>query len=99
MTFGEVEWTNKELIVGSLDVKALYPSLKVEKTCEIVGWMVERSQITFEVDKKSLGRYVRLTVSQEDIKKAGVDQFCPHTCPAGNYNWDFSRRREPPRAT
>ena len=67
----------KMLLVGSLDVKALYPSLKIEKTCEIVGNMVLQSEITFEVDKDSLGRYIRLAESSESIKEQGVDHLCP----------------------
>ena len=73
----EVDMSGKQLIVGSLDVKGLYPSLKVEKTCHIVGEMVNQSGITFEVDQDSLGRYIRLAVDQVTINKEGIDHLCP----------------------
>ena len=48
----------KKLIIGSMDVKALYPSLKVEETVEVVEEMIERSGITIEgADWLEIGKY------------------------------------------
>ena len=72
-----LDWDNKQLIVGSLDVKALYPSLEVADTSEICKNMVEESDIKFEVDSEALGRYIRLAVEDSVVKEEGIDMWCP----------------------
>ena len=49
----------------------------VEPTCEIVAEAIMNSNIKFEVDVDSIGRYIRLTTSQENIEQWGVDHLCP----------------------
>ena len=72
----DLDMEGKLLIVGSLDVRALYPILKVDKTCKIVGEMLKQSEIVFEVDTDSLGWYIRLAENQETIRRENVDQLC-----------------------
>ena len=41
----EADWSNKELVVGSLDVRALYPRLMVDKTTQLVSEAILASDI------------------------------------------------------
>ena len=67
-----------DAVVGSLDVKALYPSLDVEFTAEIVAKEFRESQFEVEgVDYKELGLYLAICKTEQDLEKLGLSQFCP----------------------
>ena len=59
-----------DVVIGSLDVKALYPSLDIEFTAEIVAKEFRESAFEVEgVDTKELGLYLPLNKTEEQLKK------------------------------
>ena len=74
-----VENGNK-LLVGSLDVKALYPSLNIPFAAEKISEEFIESNLEFaseSVDLYELGLYLVLTVSNEDLEAEGLKDVCP----------------------
>ena len=70
---------NRSIVVGSADVKALYPSLDVEFTVEIVSGMFENSGLEIEgIDYEEMGLYLAFTRSREELEDAGIGDVC-HT--------------------
>ena len=72
---------NENLVVGSLDVKALYPSLDIKFTAEKVAMEFIESNIEFEeesIDIYELGLYLVLTMEDEELKKKGLKEYCPY---------------------
>ena len=68
----------KELIVMSQDVKAIYPSIEKAKTVEIIGELVEKSEINFnDVDYKDMGKYLAVHLTPEDIAKNNLISVIP----------------------
>ncbi len=68
----------EEVVIGSADVKALYPSLDIGFTIEIVCEEFIRSVISFEgVDSEELGLYLALNYSETQLEQKGLHRFCP----------------------
>ena len=78
-----VEETNsrgisENMVLGSLDVKALYPSLDIPDTVEVVCQMFEESNITFDgVDYEELGLYLALNLDSRTLEGRGLAHLCP----------------------
>ena len=69
-----------KLCVGSLDVKALYPSLNIPYAAEKICDEFMESEIEFvyeSIDTYELGLYLVLTVSDEDLVDEGLRDYCP----------------------
>ena len=68
----------EEVIIGSADVKALYPSLDipftVEKACEV--FHTSDVQVV-GVDAEELGLYLALNRTEAELRDVGLLQFCP----------------------
>ena len=68
----------EEVIIGSADVKGLYPSLDisftVEKVCEVFYTSTVR---TDGLNKEELGLYLALNRSEAELRDVGLLQFCP----------------------
>ena len=65
-------------VVGSMDVKALYPSLELDFAIEVVCDEFYRSQIKIKgVDYLELGLYLSLSRKEIYLKNAGVAEYCP----------------------
>ena len=68
----------EDIVVGSADVKALYPSLAitftVAKVCEI--FHISSVQVV-EVNAKKLGLYLALKRTEAELRDVGLLQFCP----------------------
>ena len=79
----EIERINREgieedFILGSADVKALYPSLDIPFTIEVVGKMFMNSSVCLEnIDYEEVGIYIALNKTEEEIKKLAMDRWCP----------------------
>ena len=79
----EIERVNSEglgdkVIIGSTDVKALYPSLDIAFTIKTVCEVFETSDvIILGVDYEELGLYVSLNRTAEEIQAIGLEAFCP----------------------
>ena len=68
----------KGTVLGSLDVKALYPSLDLDHTIEKAAEEFYRSDIEIEgVDDEELGLYLSLNWSAEYLRNKGIDEYCP----------------------
>ena len=69
----------ENIIVGSLDVKALYPSLDIDFTSDIVAQTFLESDFQIEeVNTKELGMYLALNKTKEEINEINLNNFCPH---------------------
>ena len=55
-----------------MDVVKLYPSLKAEKVAKLAAKAFNDSNHEIEVDDLALGLYLALTVSREELNKAGL---------------------------
>ena len=59
-------------MIGSTDVKALYPSLDIPFTIEVVGEVFYYSNVNIAgVDNDKLGLYISLTRSVDEINALG----------------------------
>ena len=62
------EGLNDKNVVGSTDVKALYPSLDIPFTIEVVGDVFYNSNVNIAgVDNEELGLYISLNRSVDEI--------------------------------
>ena len=74
-----VESDNK-MLVGSQDVKALYPSLNIPFAAKTIGDEYVKSNVEFErdsVDVFELGLYLALTVDNNTLAADGLKDYCP----------------------
>ena len=69
---------DKEFVIGSFDVKALYPSLKVEESAKIIRELIEESPVTIETNEVEVSLYLVSNMKEEEIKEAGWSECC-HT--------------------
>ena len=66
--------------IGSADVKALYPSIDIDFTCEKVAEMYMSSNVNVDensVDKKELGLYLALNRTPTQLQDLGIQKYCP----------------------
>ena len=69
---------NEEKIVGSMDVKALYPSLDIGFTTEVVCEEFFNSEVKVEnMDYAEVGLYLKLNRSDEYIRDSNLEEVCP----------------------
>ena len=67
----------KNVVIGSLDVKALYPSLDVDFTVEVIGEMLHECGISISgVDYEEMGLYLAYSRSREE-SDTGIKNVCP----------------------
>ncbi len=65
-------------VVGSLDVKALYPSLNLDFTIPIVAEEFYESGVEIAgVDEEELGLYLSLNRSEVYLQRIGILPYCP----------------------
>ena len=65
-------------VVGSMDVKSLYPNLDIFFTIEVVAEEYTRSEIKIEgVDYEEIGLYIALNRSKTYIENHGLSEYCP----------------------
>ena len=63
----------QDIVVYSMDVKALYPSLDIRRTSEAVMTVIEKSSVVFkEIDYTELSRYLAVTVEEKVIEDLGL---------------------------
>ena len=68
----------RDIVVGSLDVKALYPSLDVDFTAEVVAKAFRESEYQVKgVDYTEVGLYLSLNLSENELIDAGIADVCP----------------------
>jgi hypothetical protein len=62
-----------EVTIGSLDVKALYPSLKAKESAQIAKEEIENSIVKIEVNETELTKYLPICMTRADIVKEGLE--------------------------
>ena len=70
----------EKLIVGSLDVKALYPSIDVDFAADIVAKEMYESTVEVNeesIDVEELGLYLILTTEEKELQNDGMRDHCP----------------------
>ena len=68
----------EDTVIGSLDVKALYPSLDLDHTIETAAEEFRRSDVEIDgVNDEELGLYLSLSRSKEYLRDKGISEFCP----------------------
>ena len=77
--FKEVNSSNitEEVVIGSADVKALYPSLDISFTVEKACEVFYTSDVQVGVDAEELGLYLALNRTEAELRDVGLLQFCP----------------------
>ena len=72
--------SNKKVIIGSADVKALYPSLDIPFTIEKVCQEVLESDLKFEgMWYEEIGLYIAVNYvnKMHELEELGLDEVCP----------------------
>ena len=66
------------ITLGSLDVKALYPSLVIDDFARICRERIASSDLKFcGVDMRAATHYIALTHTQEEINELGIEELIP----------------------
>ena len=66
----------KNCIIGSMDVKALYPSIDIDFAVEKCVEVITTSEVTFNnIDTDELGLYLALTVSKYELAKEKLAEY------------------------
>ena len=79
----EMEDTNsdcskEEIIVGSMDVKSLYPSIDIEEATQTVKRLVTKYYHTMEnINAKEAARYLALALTEDRVEKLGLEEILP----------------------
>ena len=69
---------NENVVVGSLDVDALYPSLNIDRCAEVVRRRMFMSDLDFEnLRWKEIGLYLVYHFTEEELRKEKVFSVCP----------------------
>ena len=68
---------DQQCVIGSLDVKALYPSLDVPFVSRVVADMFLSSNVSVpSVNTKELGLYLALNRTPKELRDLGLSDFC-----------------------
>ena len=74
----EEEDQDADLCIGSLDVKALYPSLKIKECARICREEVMKSEVVFEgVDYRWATQYLALSYTHAEINARRLNTVVP----------------------
>ena len=65
----------EERVVFSMDVKALYPSLKADYVAKIVSEMYREGTLEVEVDEGELALYLALVAERDEIREYGLEDL------------------------
>ena len=76
----------QELVIGSMDVRALYPSLDIEASARIVSEEIIKSEIEYRgVDIKLAGVYLATALSKERQSREGIASLLPRKKSEGKH--------------
>ena len=66
------------MFVGSLDVKALYPSIDIQAAAKVMTELYIEGNYEIEgADHKEIGLYLALNKTSEELQKEGLQEYCP----------------------
>ena len=72
------EGIGEDLVIGSFDVEALYPSLDVDFTVDRVCELFLSSDVDIDgIDYKELSLYLSLNKDDQQLRDIGMHQYCP----------------------
>ena len=63
------------ITIGSMDVKALYPSLDIDHSCEVIKKLIIQSKVKFEVNPVELALHIAATHTQLEIDTLGLSEI------------------------
>ena len=63
-----------EIVIGSMDVKALYPSLDIDHSSQIIEKLISESQVNFECDILDMALHIAATNTQLQINSYGLKE-------------------------
>ena len=67
-----------DTVVGSLDVKALYPSIDIEHTANIVEMAYNNNDYeVINTNTEEIGLYLAVNLSTQELQNAGLSDYCP----------------------
>ena len=70
--------SREDVVIGSLDAVALYPSLKLQETSDIIHNMVLQSEVDVRgLQWKELAKYLYIVCTPQQIDRAGLRDFLP----------------------
>ena len=70
--------SDNDLVVGSADMKALYPNLDIEFTIENVCDVFFESKVQVEgVDYEEVGLYLAINTESEVLQRSNITDVCP----------------------
>ena len=71
-----LQWQERSVEVGSMDVKKLYPSITTDTAFSAVEMAVEESNIQFQgMDMREAGKLVRILGEEGEIERRGMDRY------------------------
>ena len=74
-------------MVGSMDVRALCPSITIKLAQEAIGEAIKRSKLSFHnIDVGILTKYVAVTTPREKLVKLGLSNWLPKPRPRTTLN-------------
>lgn len=69
----------KNVVIGSLDVIALYPSISQTEGLKIITEEVMKSQIDYEnVDMHLCGLYIDMMLTKDELRREGLNKLIPN---------------------
>ena len=75
----------EEDVIGSADVKSLYPRIPVDDAIDIVVQEFDESNLKVEgIDYQELGLYLALTYDREALERVGIGDTCPTRANTGS---------------
>ena len=66
--------TLPQIVIGSMDVKALYPSLDIDHSSSVIDKLIRNSQVNFDVDVLDMALHIAATNTQLQIDKLGLSE-------------------------
>jgi hypothetical protein len=63
-------------VIGSMDVKALYPSIDIERSVDIIKQVILDSNFEVELDSVEMGLHIASTNTQEEIDSYRLTDVC-----------------------
>ena len=69
-------WTTEKLIVGSMDIKSMYPSITIEQACKSVYQAILNTKLQFDdLDYFEIGKYIKVRAGKQE--KQQMEQLLP----------------------
>ena len=82
----------KDLVVLSMDAAALYPSIAIERSAEVVHDLLLESQVVYEsINVTELSRYLDVAVDADIVTQSGLNDYAMTSALEMEYEWKESK--------